>query len=271
MDDALFEQHDWHRGTPNLLRRMGRVLLRDAVVFLLIVVVGEWGVRTFLPWCSRFVFTPTLTGGHPKTTNRYGLRDYEFPEKPSPDEIRILCLGNSTTYGAGVALDETYPKQLERLLNEDASGRFYRVINAGGEGRSTRDAVEFMRKKGLSFEPDAVVFGFSPSMLGVIVREQAKEVEQRVRPAARPSMTRRWIRTVREEARRIHRGLRQSYLYSAADMGMRYVLYRLDIIRASPTARAGAVFSYAFDVPGVDLEEVEAAYTLFAEDLAHLN
>src|SRR5262245_46577047 len=31
---------------------------------------------------------------------------------------RIVCLGDSCTYGLGVKTAETWPKQLERLLNE---------------------------------------------------------------------------------------------------------------------------------------------------------
>ncbi len=45
--------------------------------------------------------------------------------------FRILCIGDSNTYGAGVERDESYPAQLQRLLDARDDGVDYRVINLG--------------------------------------------------------------------------------------------------------------------------------------------
>jgi lysophospholipase L1-like esterase len=49
---------------------------------------------------------------------------------------RILCLGDSHTYGAGVERDESYPSQLQRRLDEDEPG-VHSVVNLGLPGMSS--------------------------------------------------------------------------------------------------------------------------------------
>src|SRR5437870_9405759 len=71
-----------------------------------------------------------FTQSVPVFINSYGLRNEEFSQIPRAGTRRILCLGDSLTFGNGVALDKTYPKQLEAMLNLPGSGR-YEVINAG--------------------------------------------------------------------------------------------------------------------------------------------
>jgi hypothetical protein len=38
--------------------------------------------------------------------------------------VRILAIGDSHTYGSSIAGDQSYPAQLQRLLDEDAPARF---------------------------------------------------------------------------------------------------------------------------------------------------
>src|SRR5262245_60035299 len=49
-------------------------------------------------------------------TNGLGFRDHEFTVDKRPGEYRILAVGDSFTIGSGVALDDTWPQVLERLL-----------------------------------------------------------------------------------------------------------------------------------------------------------
>jgi lysophospholipase L1-like esterase len=67
--------------------------------------------------------------------NSKGLRDHEHSYAAAPGVRRILVLGDSITLGWGVAMEDTYPKVLERLLNADGRGR-YEVVN-GGVGNYT--------------------------------------------------------------------------------------------------------------------------------------
>lgn len=71
-----------------------------------------------------------FTHHHPVRTNSLGLRDAEVAPEPGADTRRILALGDSQTFGAGLALADTWPKQLEGLLNGGAPSR-WEVVNAG--------------------------------------------------------------------------------------------------------------------------------------------
>ncbi len=64
-------------------------------------------------------------------TNSHGLRDDEFPVKPHAHTFRILCLGDSLTFENGVRTQDTYPQQLEAMLNSERNLKPVQVINAG--------------------------------------------------------------------------------------------------------------------------------------------
>ncbi|MBN1878599.1 hypothetical protein JW823_00635 [bacterium] len=80
-------------------------------------------------------------------------------EKPS-GVIRVLCLGDSGTFGWAMNDDETYPVHLEMLLNEWAethsSGIRFEVINAGINGYSTFQAIEQYKVLEHRLQPDIV-------------------------------------------------------------------------------------------------------------------
>lgn len=91
-------------------------------------------------------------------TNSLGLRSGEIGAKP-PGELRILSLGESTTFGTGVENDETYSALLAGLLLESAP-RLTRVtaINAGVAAYSSFQSLVYLETRGLALEPDVVLF-----------------------------------------------------------------------------------------------------------------
>jgi lysophospholipase L1-like esterase len=74
---------------------------------------------------------------------------------PEPDEVRILCVGDSHTYGVGVSPDESYPAQLERLLRE--RGVRARVVNAGVPGQNSGQLRERLPSKLAEHRPHVVL------------------------------------------------------------------------------------------------------------------
>ncbi|MFC1703971.1 SGNH/GDSL hydrolase family protein [Candidatus Omnitrophota bacterium] len=95
------------------------------------------------------------------TVNSMGFRDYEFPQEKPPRTIRIIVLGDSITAGMYITdTNKTYPKLLEKLLNEVSSGYSYEVFNMGVGGYDTLQEVETLRTKGLRYNPDIVIIGF---------------------------------------------------------------------------------------------------------------
>lgn len=58
------------------------------------------------------------------TANNLGFRDVEIKNKDTDHEYRIIAVGDSFTFGHGIAETYgTYPKRLEQLLNTDLVGK----------------------------------------------------------------------------------------------------------------------------------------------------
>ncbi|MBI2928587.1 MAG: SGNH/GDSL hydrolase family protein [Verrucomicrobia bacterium] len=94
----------------------------------------------------------------PVHINSHGTRGPEFsPAKPA-DTLRILSLGDSRTFGWGLAGPETYSGLLERTLQESVGNRKkVEVINAGVNAYSFSQMKVYLEHRGLSFQPDFVL------------------------------------------------------------------------------------------------------------------
>lgn len=100
---------------------------------------------------------------HPKlhyhaTINSLGYRGPEVERIRPPHVVRILCLGDSGTFGQFVNDDETLSANLERMLRQE--GDFVEVINGGVPGTTIVDQVEILQRS-LSLAPDIVILTFS--------------------------------------------------------------------------------------------------------------
>ena len=91
--------------------------------------------------------------------NSLGLRDDEIPVVKKKNEIRVLVLGDSITWGDFLQADEVYMKQAEKKLNQSANDT-YRMINAGIGDAGTREEIDLLVERGLSVQPDIVALSF---------------------------------------------------------------------------------------------------------------
>lgn len=87
--------------------------------------------------------------------SRQGLRDRAFAVPKPPGTRRVLCLGDSFTWGMGVEASETWPKVLERAL-----GPGFEAVNAGVNGWGTAQELLWLRDRGGVLAPEAVVLAF---------------------------------------------------------------------------------------------------------------
>ena len=141
-----------------------RVVAPEFIEFQRAMVFSDLTVRKLKPNIERTLIHPA--NGEPDfylATNSLGLRsDVETPFKAPPNTKRVLCLGDSYTFGFGVGSEETYPGYLEKILNDASNdSRRYQVINAGfASGLSTDAEYLYLREIGFKFSPDIVVLGF---------------------------------------------------------------------------------------------------------------
>lgn len=108
--------------------------------------------------------------------NAAGLRGPELRATSEPAR-RILCVGDSTTFGIYVNDDETWPARLQELHPQ------LELINGGCPGWSTRDALRFCREKALPKLQPAIVLHMvcGNDLLDLRAEDQGKYFHQLAR------------------------------------------------------------------------------------------
>lgn len=161
------------------LRLLGFILLQIVIVVLLLEIVARvtdpLGV-SYYPETARYFDTLVLEEpigyrnrpgldamfyGVQVRINALGLRDREVGKK-AVGEFRLLVLGDSVPFGIGVRYEDSFPHQLEVLLNErhPNAGRF-RTLNLGVPSYNTEQQLIQIETLGLTLVPDAVMLLFS--------------------------------------------------------------------------------------------------------------
>lgn len=89
--------------------------------------------------------------------NSAGFRDSRDLPAKDDDGYRIVAIGDSFTFGMGVDLEDSYPKQLETILaSENIPAE---VINAGIIGHNMWQHIEVLKNKVLPYRPDLIILG----------------------------------------------------------------------------------------------------------------
>lgn len=129
------------------------------------------GLHIYKPNTKVIFDQPEFQIIHP--TNSIGLVDKEFSKQE--DTYRIIALGDSFTQGDGAQYGYSYPKHLERLLNEKKSSTHYEVINAGICGSDIFFMDRLLEEKLMDYHPDAVIFLLNTSEIEEIIYRGGNE------------------------------------------------------------------------------------------------
>lgn len=110
---------------------------------------------------------------HPKlihhvSINSLGYRGPEISRKKKPGIVRILCLGDSGTYGHYVNDDETFPFYLQEMFLREKIP--VEVINAGVPDTTIVDQLYYL-KRSMAIEPDIVILTFSENDIDDLAKE----------------------------------------------------------------------------------------------------
>lgn len=94
------------------------------------------------------------------TSNGQSLReDHEIPLEKLARQTRILFLGDSCTFGYGVAHNEAFVDVVESMLKGKSADNV-ECINAGVPGYSVFQGYRYLVTEGLGYQPDLVVLNF---------------------------------------------------------------------------------------------------------------
>lgn len=115
--------------------------------------------------------------------------------------LRIVALGDSSTFGMGVPESAAYPARLEAELN--AAGVPAEVLNGGVIGFTIRQGIARYTEQFRPYRPDVVVaaFGAVNEHHGCLDLPDAQKIEREVEKASGPW---RLQRTLRESVRVLH-------------------------------------------------------------------
>jgi lysophospholipase L1-like esterase len=93
--------------------------------------------------------------------NRLGLHNREITHEKPPDTFRILCMGDSITFGYGRFMRDVdaHPQRLEARLTLERPGVHYEVLNAGVPGYTSEQGRRWLTSL-LELSPDVVVFAY---------------------------------------------------------------------------------------------------------------
>ncbi len=89
--------------------------------------------------------------------NSEGLRGAEFSKNKTENTYRIFVLGGSTTFGAGVLDNQTFPYYLEKSFDDSNLDFKVEVINAGWPGRWSLQEAAMVKEQLLEFEPNLFI------------------------------------------------------------------------------------------------------------------
>jgi hypothetical protein len=92
--------------------------------------------------------------------NAQGFRGPEVAQTKPAGTLRIACIGDSHTFGYGVADGETWPARLQELLRARFPVHGLEVLNCGVDAYDTLQEVRWMQRRVLAFDPDLVILQY---------------------------------------------------------------------------------------------------------------
>ena len=251
------------------------MLARIALLLATVAVVlgaFELGLRAF--WGGYYLkgdrtyVMPSATRGwanSPSTTAVYGEAEFRFdvnhnelgfrgpevsPEK-SPGKLRVLMLGDSFTYGIGVADSETFSARLEALDPR------LEVLNSGVNGYGTAQELLLLRDQGLALHPDVVMVVFFWNDVGNNYARVFPRFSLSDDALAWPEPIA--VDATRPPPKR-HAWLRHSYVYRFVSDRLKIVGYRLRLLLHLPLETADFVVEAdreaAWQLTGALLREI---------------
>lgn len=100
--------------------------------------------------------------GAPIEINSLGFRGEEVAVEKPPSTLRIVNMGDSNSFGWGVAVKDAYLTLLQSSLQNLAGGaRKIEIINTAAPGYNAVMEVEMFHEEGLKFRPDLVLIQYS--------------------------------------------------------------------------------------------------------------
>jgi len=107
--------------------------------------------------------------------NRWGFREREIVLKKSESIYRIAVIGDSFTFGQGIAEEDRFSRLLEQRLNALQGG--YEVMSFGKSGANTIHHTAYLRGMVLKVDPDFVLLQWYQNDYQVPAKEKGPSMK----------------------------------------------------------------------------------------------
>ena len=142
---------------PSGPRRAEVALLLAAAVVALLVAEGA---ARLLSGDGASGYAPLRTGRRDRQPiNALGYRDLERVQPKPPGVRRLVCLGDSFTWGVGVLFDDAWPQRVERTLSR-TRGERWEAVNLAEPGMNAVEQLSRLDSEGFGYGPDVVVLAW---------------------------------------------------------------------------------------------------------------
>jgi hypothetical protein len=154
--------------------RRGEVALLGAS-FLVALLLAEGAVRLLAPAGRGTGYAPVRTEGPGRgPLNAKGYRDLDRVNPKPPGVHRVVCIGDSFTWGSNVLFDDAWPQRVERALTR-VRGERWEAVNLGEPGLNAVQEASRLDSEGFAYGPDVVVVAY---VLNDSEDEQAAEARR---------------------------------------------------------------------------------------------
>lgn len=246
------------RKTP--LQSARRRVILAVVGLLAFAVLAEFVLQALVPRLGMRRYDDRYTGSHPIEVNERGFRG-SLPDLDRSD--LILCLGDSTTYGTGVAAGDAWPSALE---SSNGGGERFPGINAAMPGTDLNQLIDALDGVWSDLQPRAIVVALSGNMVSLAWIRRNDSTPMKPHPASgssgQPLSLRQRARYLASDSASVG-----GVLWLAETLG-----YAIGINhhRIEASAPYGALLSYGWTQAGLDSTLADQAWIELAGDLENL-
>jgi len=250
-------------GAGRAAARALRLVLRDAAVILIVLAAAEIVLQFVAPEYQRNLYDRDFTGSQPIGLNDEGYRGPVTPPARRPEERRIVCLGDSTTFGTGVGASDAWPFQLADVLRP-RTPRPVSAMNVAFEGASLRTMQLAYHNQWAAYHPDVVALLASGNMVS-LAWMQRNDAASQPKYFRGPNNESRLDRLQDQANRAFHKLRLPAFLSLNTQRG----LYWLGVLNhnINPDMPAGALLAHGWRQGGLRDSEAEDAWSVFARDL----
>ncbi|HXK11768.1 MAG TPA: SGNH/GDSL hydrolase family protein [Vicinamibacteria bacterium] len=139
-------------------RRGEMVLLAASALAALLL--GEGAARLMARGQHGTGYAPARTDGRDRRPiNALGYRDLERAVPKPAGVRRVVCIGDSFTWGVSVLFDDAWPQRVERTLSRERGER-WEAVNLAEPGLNSEQEASRLDSEGFAYGPDVVVVGY---------------------------------------------------------------------------------------------------------------